>query len=119
MRKTPAGLDWPIVFSEEITTVDDENMCTTSIMGDKDILKFVQSSKNITDADADKENEINNVAPVPTSPEMRIVMKSARKRENRLEQDQGCRMNDQTTPSQIPSKQLLCVEPYVDEHCHG
>ncbi|KAJ4442716.1 hypothetical protein ANN_04307 [Periplaneta americana] len=47
------------------------------------------------------------------------VKDCARKRENRWEQDQNCRVDDQTTPSQIPSKQLLCAEPYVDEHCHG
>ncbi|GFV73013.1 putative DD41D transposase [Trichonephila clavipes] len=40
-------------------------------MADKDILEFVQSSKNIFDADSDNENEMNNAAPVPTSSEMR------------------------------------------------
>ncbi|GFW90064.1 hypothetical protein TNCV_3485161 [Trichonephila clavipes] len=36
----------------------------------------------------------------------------ARKWENCWEQDQGCRVDDLTTLSQTPSKQLLCVEPY-------
>uniref|UniRef100_A0A8C4RFJ1 HTH CENPB-type domain-containing protein n=1 Tax=Erpetoichthys calabaricus TaxID=27687 RepID=A0A8C4RFJ1_ERPCA len=42
------------------------------------ILEFVQSSKNIIDADSDDENEMNNAAPVPTSSEMRNIMKSMR-----------------------------------------
>ncbi|GFT87791.1 hypothetical protein TNCV_799071 [Trichonephila clavipes] len=47
-------------------------------MADKDILEFVQSSKNIIDTDSDDESEKNNAAPVPTSSEMRITMKSMR-----------------------------------------
>ncbi|GFU75773.1 hypothetical protein TNCV_1652331 [Trichonephila clavipes] len=47
-------------------------------MADKDILKFVQSLKNITDADSDDENEMNNAALVPISSEMRNIMKSRR-----------------------------------------
>ncbi|GFX01761.1 hypothetical protein TNCV_2921471 [Trichonephila clavipes] len=38
-------------------------------MADKDILEFVQSSKDIIDEDS--ENETNIAAPVPTSSEMR------------------------------------------------
>ncbi|GFW06114.1 hypothetical protein TNCV_4479061 [Trichonephila clavipes] len=38
----------------------------------------VQSSKNIIDADSDDENEMNEAAPVPTSSEMKNVMKSMR-----------------------------------------
>ncbi|GFV72980.1 hypothetical protein TNCV_1734481 [Trichonephila clavipes] len=45
-------------------------------MADKDILEFVQSSKNVIDADSDDENEINNAAPVPTSSEMRNAVNS-------------------------------------------
>ncbi|KFM70311.1 hypothetical protein X975_18700, partial [Stegodyphus mimosarum] len=45
-------------------------------MADKDILEFVQSSKNIIDADSNDENEMNNAGPVPTSSEMKNVMKS-------------------------------------------
>ncbi|GFU17133.1 uncharacterized protein TNCV_1853871 [Trichonephila clavipes] len=47
-------------------------------MTDKDILQFVQSSKNILDADSEDENERNNSAPVPTSSEMRNIMKTTR-----------------------------------------
>ncbi|GFV61315.1 uncharacterized protein TNCV_4103731 [Trichonephila clavipes] len=45
-------------------------------MADKDILEFVQSSKNIIDADSDDELEMNNAVPVPISSEMRNVMKT-------------------------------------------
>ncbi|GFV52909.1 hypothetical protein TNCV_2875771 [Trichonephila clavipes] len=41
----------------------------------KDILEFVQSSKNIIDANSDNENEMNNSAPVPMSSKMRNIMK--------------------------------------------
>ncbi|GFU96333.1 hypothetical protein TNCV_89101 [Trichonephila clavipes] len=57
--------------------INDDNVCTSPIMANKDILEFVQSSKNIIDADYDK-NETNNAAPVPITSEMRNVMKSMR-----------------------------------------
>ncbi|GFT38706.1 hypothetical protein TNCV_1498961 [Trichonephila clavipes] len=44
-------------------------------MAKKDVLEFVQSSKNIIDADSDDENEMNNVTPAPTSSEMRSIIK--------------------------------------------
>ncbi|GFX16111.1 hypothetical protein TNCV_4703671 [Trichonephila clavipes] len=47
-------------------------------MVDKDILEFVQSSINVTDADSHDENEMNNAVPVPISSEMRNVMKIIR-----------------------------------------
>ncbi|GFU70353.1 SCAN domain-containing protein 3 [Trichonephila clavipes] len=68
-------LDYPTVSSEEFVTVDDANVCTALIMA-KDVLEFVQSSKNIIDADSDEENEMNNAAPDPTSSEMRSTTKS-------------------------------------------
>ncbi|GFS51767.1 hypothetical protein TNCV_614181 [Trichonephila clavipes] len=49
------------------TPVDDDNVRTASLMADKDILEFVQSSNN---TDSDGENEMNKAAPVPTSSEM-------------------------------------------------
>ncbi|GFV32161.1 hypothetical protein TNCV_1674491 [Trichonephila clavipes] len=76
VRKTPAGLDCPIVLSKEFIAVD--NVCTAPIMVNKDILKFVQSSKNSIDADSDDENEIFSAAHVPTTSEMRHIMKSMR-----------------------------------------
>ncbi|GFV42399.1 hypothetical protein TNCV_4311291 [Trichonephila clavipes] len=45
-------------------------------MAEKDILEFVQSSKNIIDEDSDGENEMTNATPVPTSSEKRYSMKS-------------------------------------------
>ncbi|GFW87638.1 hypothetical protein TNCV_4486031 [Trichonephila clavipes] len=68
IRKTPAGLDCPIVLSEEFITVDDDTVCTTQIMADKVILEFVQSSKDIIAAYFDVENEMNNTAPLSLFP---------------------------------------------------
>ncbi|GFW09437.1 hypothetical protein TNCV_3995441 [Trichonephila clavipes] len=47
-------------------------------MADNDILEFVQLLKSIIDADAGDENEVKNAAPVPTSSEMRNIMKNMR-----------------------------------------
>ncbi|GFU35373.1 hypothetical protein TNCV_4505481 [Trichonephila clavipes] len=44
-------------------------------MAEKDILKFVQSSKYIIDADFDDENEMNNAHPILASSEMRNIMR--------------------------------------------
>ncbi|GFY11333.1 hypothetical protein TNCV_4473161 [Trichonephila clavipes] len=49
-------------------------------MPNKDIFEFVQSSKNIIDADSDDENEMNYAAHVPTSSEMRNIMKKLAER---------------------------------------
>ncbi|GFV90811.1 hypothetical protein TNCV_2323801 [Trichonephila clavipes] len=57
IRKTATGVDCPIILSEEFITVDEDNALTAPIMTDKDILKFVQSSINIIDADSDDENK--------------------------------------------------------------
>ncbi|GFV81122.1 HTH_38 domain-containing protein [Trichonephila clavipes] len=48
------------------------------MMVDKVILKFVHSPKNIIGADSDDENEMNNVAPFPTSSQMKNVRKNMR-----------------------------------------
>ncbi|GFU67133.1 DDE-1 domain-containing protein [Trichonephila clavipes] len=74
--KTPAGLDCSILLLEEFIAVDD-NVCTAPIMAGKDILEFVQSS-HIIGADPADEREMNNVASVPKSSEMRNVIKSMR-----------------------------------------
>ncbi|GFT28768.1 hypothetical protein TNCV_3584951 [Trichonephila clavipes] len=52
--KTAAGLDCPIVLSEEFVAVDDDNVYS------------------------DDENETNNEAPIPESSEMRNIMKGMR-----------------------------------------
>ncbi|GFX68602.1 hypothetical protein TNCV_1800151 [Trichonephila clavipes] len=76
IRKASAGLDCPIVSSEEFVAVDDDNVCTGLFMPDKEISEFVHNSKIINDADSDDENELNNAAPVPLSSEMRNVIES-------------------------------------------
>ncbi|GFW60789.1 hypothetical protein TNCV_2672101 [Trichonephila clavipes] len=53
--KTLAVLECPIVLSEEFLAVDDDDVCTALIIADKDILEFVQNSKNTIDADSDDE----------------------------------------------------------------
>ncbi|GFW27656.1 hypothetical protein TNCV_765381 [Trichonephila clavipes] len=77
IRKSLASLDCPLSL-EEIVAVDDDNVCTAPIMEDKGILKLVQSSKNIIDADSNDENETNDTANVPTSTELRNIMKGMR-----------------------------------------
>ncbi|GFX68286.1 hypothetical protein TNCV_2816611 [Trichonephila clavipes] len=78
IQKTPAGLDCSVVLSEESIAVGDDNVGITPMMADKDILKVTQSSKNIIDADSNDTNEMNIAALVPTSSEMRNVVKSMR-----------------------------------------
>ncbi|GFX72178.1 DUF4817 domain-containing protein [Trichonephila clavipes] len=62
--------------SEKFIEVDDDNVCTASITADKNILEFVQCSKNITDADSDEENKMDNEAPNLASSKMRNIMKN-------------------------------------------
>ncbi|GFT20021.1 hypothetical protein TNCV_4994221 [Trichonephila clavipes] len=65
----------PIIFNALIyddNAVDDDNVCTAPIMTVKDILEFVQN----IDADFDDENEVNNAFCIPTSSEMRNIMKT-------------------------------------------
>ncbi|GFV95535.1 hypothetical protein TNCV_4575361 [Trichonephila clavipes] len=52
-------------------------------MADRDILEFVQSSKNIINADSGDENEMNNAVHVPTSSELRNIMKSLKRSQAR------------------------------------
>ncbi|GFW39017.1 hypothetical protein TNCV_1830091 [Trichonephila clavipes] len=76
IRKAPVELDCPIEISEELITVNDDNARTALIRADTDISEFVQSSKNIIDANSDDENEMNNAVLVPTSSEKRNAMKN-------------------------------------------
>ncbi|GFU56291.1 hypothetical protein TNCV_582251 [Trichonephila clavipes] len=50
------------VSLEEFVEVDYGNVCTVPIMTDKDFLEFVQSSKNIIDADSGDEKEMTDAA---------------------------------------------------------
>ncbi|GFT59368.1 hypothetical protein TNCV_2816361, partial [Trichonephila clavipes] len=68
-------LDSPTVSSEEFVADDVDNICTPPIMAQKDILEFVQCSRNIA-ADSDDENEMNDAAPFPTLSETRNILKS-------------------------------------------
>ncbi|GFX48685.1 hypothetical protein TNCV_407921 [Trichonephila clavipes] len=60
-EKVSVLLDCPIVSSEKIGAVDDDNECTAPIMADKDIWEFVQSSKIIADEDFCNKNEMNKL----------------------------------------------------------
>ncbi|GFX01038.1 hypothetical protein TNCV_4580041 [Trichonephila clavipes] len=68
------------VSSEEFVAVDDDNVSTNSIMADKEFVfgglgRLLKAQKKTVDADTDDENERNNAAPVPTSSEIRSIMK--------------------------------------------
>ncbi|GFT27155.1 hypothetical protein TNCV_40181 [Trichonephila clavipes] len=77
IQRTPAELNFPIVLSEDFIAEDDDNVYADPIMVDKNILHFVQSSKNILHTNSDDENELNNAAAlsVPTSFDMRNNIK--------------------------------------------
>ncbi|GFY35204.1 SCAN domain-containing protein 3 [Trichonephila clavipes] len=66
-EKISVLLDCPTVTSKKFVAVDDDNLHTALIITDKDISEFVQSSKNVIDADSEGENEMNSAALVPTS----------------------------------------------------
>ncbi|GFY10666.1 hypothetical protein TNCV_2194871 [Trichonephila clavipes] len=74
IQKTRGGLYCPAVSLEEFVAVDDGNVCTVPIMADKGILEFLQSSKNIIDADSEDEIKMSKAAPVPTPSEMRNII---------------------------------------------
>ncbi|GFT11547.1 hypothetical protein TNCV_2523611 [Trichonephila clavipes] len=57
---------------------NDDNVCTAAITANKDILVYVQSLNDIVGIDSNNENEINIATPVPTSSDMRNIMKSMR-----------------------------------------
>ncbi|GFV98300.1 hypothetical protein TNCV_622591 [Trichonephila clavipes] len=75
-EKVSVLLDCCTVSSEEFVAVDDDNAYAAPIMADKDILEFVQSSKDVIVAGSEDENEINNADLVPTPSEMRNIIKS-------------------------------------------
>ncbi|GFV48349.1 uncharacterized protein TNCV_2479141 [Trichonephila clavipes] len=64
----------PAVPSKKFVGVDNTAFIAP-MMTEKDILEFVQSSKNIMNADSSDENEMTNAAPVSTSSEMRNNIK--------------------------------------------
>ncbi|GFT58242.1 hypothetical protein TNCV_1292001 [Trichonephila clavipes] len=67
---------WPeLTFEFDTPAVGDNNVCTAPFTADKYILEFAENSKNIIDTHFGDENEMNRAASVPTSSEMRNVMK--------------------------------------------
>ncbi|GFV06318.1 hypothetical protein TNCV_2229541 [Trichonephila clavipes] len=82
------GFVWQTKVLVEEYQVDYDNLCTTPITADKDNLEFHQSSKNITEADLNDENEMNNA---PSSSEMKSIMKSVR---SYLDSYSNCEMNN-------------------------
>ncbi|GFW37354.1 hypothetical protein TNCV_4498451 [Trichonephila clavipes] len=95
VRKTHARLECPTVSSKEFVAVD---VCTAP-----SLLEFVQSSKNIIDTDFDDVNEMNNAAPVPTSSEMRNVMKNMR---SYLDTHSNDEMNNKIVDSLMLKKKM-------------
>ncbi|GFV02615.1 hypothetical protein TNCV_5017831 [Trichonephila clavipes] len=75
-EKVSALLDCPTLSLEEFIVVNYNNTCTSPIMAGKDILEFVQSSKNMIDPDSDEEKEMDNAGHVPLSSEIGNVRKS-------------------------------------------
>ncbi|GFU58800.1 hypothetical protein TNCV_2331781 [Trichonephila clavipes] len=70
----PTSSEMSNVLKKEFVAVDDDNAYAAPIMADKDILEFVQSSKDVI-AGSEDENEINNADLVPTPSEMRNIIK--------------------------------------------
>ncbi|GFU93514.1 hypothetical protein TNCV_947561 [Trichonephila clavipes] len=84
-------------------------------MADKDILEFVQRLKNIIDADFDHENEMNDAAPVPTSSEMRNVLKGMR---SYLDAHSKGEMNNKMDDIEqfVATRGLLATDPLILNH---
>ncbi|GFV99430.1 hypothetical protein TNCV_1514001 [Trichonephila clavipes] len=68
-EKVSVLLDCPAVVLEEYGTVDEDKVCS-----DKDILEFVQNSKNVINANFDEENEMNHAASALMSSKTRNIM---------------------------------------------
>ncbi|GFW45154.1 hypothetical protein TNCV_716561 [Trichonephila clavipes] len=73
-------------------------------MADKDILEFVQSSKNSIDTDFENETAMINIAPDPTSYEMENIMKSMR---NYLDARFDGEMNNKITSNNLMLKETM------------
>ncbi|GFX62101.1 hypothetical protein TNCV_2228271 [Trichonephila clavipes] len=67
-----------MILQNEFVAVSYDDAYSELIKTDKDILEFDKCSKNISDAESDDENEMNNAVPVPTSSEMWNIIKSMR-----------------------------------------
>ncbi|GFU57792.1 hypothetical protein TNCV_1281401 [Trichonephila clavipes] len=76
-EKVSVQLDCPIVSWEKFFVKEADNEYTAPIKIGKDNLEF-KAQKNIIDGDYEGKNDKNNVTPVPTSFEMRNIMKTMR-----------------------------------------
>ncbi|GFW92067.1 hypothetical protein TNCV_2153461 [Trichonephila clavipes] len=77
IRNTPAGLDCPTVSSEEFVAVDDDKVYTQpQLWQTKTFWSLFKAQEISLIADSEDENKINNAATVPTSSEIRNVLKS-------------------------------------------
>ncbi|GFW24809.1 hypothetical protein TNCV_1960751 [Trichonephila clavipes] len=85
-------------------------------MADKNSLEFVQSSKNII-ADSVEENYMNNLASVPTSSEMRNVMKSIRRHESYLDIHSNGEMNNKTDDIEQSVASMTNASAEMGEQC--
>ncbi|GFT31634.1 hypothetical protein TNCV_230731 [Trichonephila clavipes] len=70
---------------EEFVVIDDDNVYTASIIRQE----FAQSSKNIIDADSNDKDKLNKAAHVPTSSEMRNIIKKEKKEKARKKKREG------------------------------
>lgn len=77
--KVSALLDCPTLSLNEYVAVDD-NVCTAPIMTQKEIVEIVQNPNDSTyvDSDDESENGISDAVPVPSTSEMRKIIKSMR-----------------------------------------
>lgn len=77
--KATALLDCPTLSLNEYVAVDDD-VCTAPIMTEKEIVEIVQNPNDSTyvDSDDESENGISDAVPVPSTSEMRKIIKSMR-----------------------------------------
>ncbi|GFV73009.1 hypothetical protein TNCV_1734771 [Trichonephila clavipes] len=111
--KVSVLLDCPTVSLEVFVAVYDNNEYTFPNMAHKDTLEYVQSLKEIIDADSDDENETNNAAPVPMLSEIRDILKS--KRDSSGETNNKMDSIDQSVESakKVRKKNQIKVSDYV------
>ncbi|GFV71717.1 hypothetical protein TNCV_3535051 [Trichonephila clavipes] len=77
-KKGSVLLDCLTVSLKEFVVVHEDNACTAPIMAAKNILEFVQCSKDIIEADSEDEKEMHIAVPEFTSSEIKNITKSLR-----------------------------------------
>ncbi|GFW31435.1 hypothetical protein TNCV_1287831 [Trichonephila clavipes] len=73
--KVPVLLDCPSAPLEEFIAIDDDNVCTAPIIAGQRHSGACSKLKTITNANSEYEKKMNPATPVPTSSEMRNIMK--------------------------------------------